>query len=348
MNETALPVKPDKFEKKVIRAYYNKGGMVMVIFTVTHLLAQIFFGFIDVSNVSPMILQLVNMFLMVTIEVAAIAGGCFFAGLDWKSFFRSRDNYSGKTIFKTWVTTQGLGYLGVFLGLLFMVIIYLLGGSTAIPMTTAMGQDPGSATVLVIYGVLCAPILEEILCRGVILNGIKKYNKTMALVVSALTFGLIHGNAFQFAYAAIMGLVLGFVALKANSVIPTIFAHMSVNAVAFSLQVILSLSGINEFQEQLLGDGGTVDFAEMMKVSAEIPTSVLIAETIMIIYVGAMVIAAITLAVLGRKQFRQYVPKSNELGKRRGLPVFLTSPVWIIVLLFHIATVFVLPFVGGA
>jgi membrane protease YdiL (CAAX protease family) len=344
MNETVLPVTPDKFEKKAIRAYYNKGGMVLVVFTVLHLLAQIFFMFIDTSTVSPMILQLMNMLLMVTIEIAAIAGGCFFAGLDWKSFFKSRENYNGKTIFKTWVTTQGLGYLGVFLGLLFMVIIYIFGGDTSIPMATSMGQDAGSAAILVFYGILCAPILEEILCRGVILFGIKKYNKTLALVVSSVTFGLIHGNAFQFAYATIMGLVLGFVALKANSVIPTIFAHMSVNATAFSLQVLLSLSGFDEFQKQLLGDGGTLDFAEMMKVSMEIPPAVVIVEMIMFIFVGAMVITAITLAVLGRKQFRQYVPKANELGKRRGFPIFLTSPVWIILLLFHIATVFVLPF----
>jgi membrane protease YdiL (CAAX protease family) len=342
MNETALPVVPDKFEKKIIRAYYNKGGMVIVIFTVLHLIIQLFFGFIDISTVSPTVLQLINMLLMVTIEIAAIAGGCYFAGLDWKSFFRSRDNYSGKTIFKSWVTAQGLGYIGAFLGLLFVAIIYILGGNSVIP-TPTVGQDPGSATVMVFYGLLCAPIFEEILCRGVILNGIKKYNKTLALVVSAVMFGLIHGNAMQFAYATIMGLVLGFVALKANSVIPTIFTHMSINATAFILQIILSLTGFDEFQKQIAGSGAT-DFESLMKISMEIPPSVIIVEMIVLIYLAAMVITAVTLAILGRKQFRQYVPKANELGKRRGLPIFLTSPVWIIVLIFHIATVFVLPF----
>jgi membrane protease YdiL (CAAX protease family) len=346
MNETALPVIPDRTEKKLIRSYYNKGAAAICIFTVLYLLVQIFFGFIDPTTVSPTLLMVINTLLMMSIEIAAIAGGCYFAGLDWKSFFKSRDNYSGKTILKTWITAQGLGYLGVFVGLLFMALIYLFGGNTVIPAATTMGQDAGSAAVMVIYGVLVAPIMEETLCRGVILFGIKKYNKTLALVVSAVTFGLIHGTAFQFAYATIMGLVLGFVALKANSVIPTIFAHMSINSVAFSLQIILSLSGFDEFQDQIM-NGGELDFKSLMTVSTNIPASVVIAEMIMFLFVGAMIITAVTLAILGRKQFRQYVPKANILGKKRGLPIFLTSPLWIIVLLFHIATVFVLPFVGG-
>jgi membrane protease YdiL (CAAX protease family) len=350
MNETstpvtpAIPVIPDKAEKKQIRAYYNKGAAVMLIFTLLHLIIQIFVSFIDTENVNPSFLQLINMLLMATIEIAAIAGGCFFTGLDWKSFFKSRDGYNGKSIFKAYITTQGLGYLGAFLGVIVITIMSLFGANVDVPLVTDT-PDSASSAILAVYGILFAPSLEETLCRGVLLNGIKKYNKTLALIVSSLAFGLIHGNAHQFIYATVMGLVLGFVALKANSVIPSIFTHMGVNAMAFTFQILMTKTGYMEFAQKM---------TEMSDPQAFLtdPTSGLSSfmglAIFLLTYIGAIIIAAVTLTIINRKKFRKYCPKANALGKSRGLPIFLTSPVWIIIIVYYLAVIFVLPFLGGA
>jgi membrane protease YdiL (CAAX protease family) len=345
MNETAItaiPVIPDSTEKKQIRAYYNKGAAVMLIFTILHLIIQIFFLFIDTENVNPTLLQAINMLLMATIEVAAIAGGCFFTGLDWKSFFKSRDGYSGKSIFKAYITTQGLGYIGAFVGMTIVAIMSLFGADIGISIPTDT-PDSSSSAVLAVYGILFAPILEEILCRGVLLNGIKKYNKTLALLVSAFAFGLIHGNAHQFVYATVMGLVLGFIALKANSVIPSIFTHMGVNAMAFTFQILMTKTGYMEFAEKMTEMGDPQAF--LTDPSSAFPKIMGLA-IILLVYIGAMIIAAVTLAIINRKKFRTYCPKSNALGKSRGLPIFLTSPAWIILFVYYFGVIFVLPFLG--
>jgi membrane protease YdiL (CAAX protease family) len=344
MNETAITVIPDKAEKKQIRAYYNKAAAAMVIFAILYLVIQIFVGFVDTTTVDPTFLRIINLLLITTIEIAAIAGGCFFTGLDWKSFFKSRDGYNGKTILKAYITAQGLGYIAAFAGLFVLFIMEIFGAQTDIP-TPTTGEGQGASVVMVFYGVLFAPILEEILCRGVILGGLKKYNKTLALVVSAFAFGLIHGNLFQFSYAVVMGLVLGFVALKANSVIPSIFTHMAVNATAFGIQAILSLTGFNEFIDKI---DNINDIGKLTTEMTEFLPSIIAVELVLLLYMGGMIITAITLAVLGRKQFRKYCPKANALGKSRGLPIFITSPAWIIVLFYHIGIVFIMPFFATA
>ena len=63
-----------------------------------------------------------------------------------------------------------------------------------------------------LYAGILAPIGEEILFRGLILQGLRPYGNKTAIFVSALLFGLFHGNLTQTPFAFAVGLVLGFVA----------------------------------------------------------------------------------------------------------------------------------------
>lgn len=61
---------------------------------------------------------------------------------------------------------------------------------------------------VVVYGVL-TPVGEELVFRGVLYNRLKKYMSPFAaVIVSALIFGLYHGNLVQFIYAAVMGMCM--------------------------------------------------------------------------------------------------------------------------------------------
>jgi membrane protease YdiL (CAAX protease family) len=339
MNETTLSLIPDRAEKKLIRSYYNKAGSTIFLFTFLYFAAQIVFAFIDTSAVNPTLMQGIGVVITLSIEIIAIIGGCHFTGLELKDFFINREGYNGVTIFKTWITTQGLGYLGIILGLAFVIIINLTGGSTNVPIPT-QGDSAGATVIVTMFAIFGAPIIEEILCRGLVLNGLKKYNTPLALVVSAFIFGFLHGNAFQFAYATIMGFVLGVVALKSKSIIPTIFAHMSVNLTACTIQVISSAAGLTEFQSDI----DLTDFDSLMAASMDIPPVITLVSNLIALFAVSIVIAAVIIAVLHIKKFRTYCPKSTPLGKTRGLPVFITSPVWIIIFVYYIVSVFVFPF----
>lgn len=83
---------------------------------------------------------------------------------------------------------------------------------------------------------LMAPLLEEILFRGLILGTLKKeMHPWVAIIISAVSFGIAHGTAISFIYATGLGLLMGWLFVKFNSVLPSIVFHVAYNcALAFS------------------------------------------------------------------------------------------------------------------
>lgn len=87
--------------------------------------------------------------------------------------------------------------------------------------------------ISIIFIVIAAPILEEVLCRGIILKGLlKNYSPTIAVPVSALFFAIIHMNPWQAIPAFASGLFLGWIYYKTNSVIPCMIIHATNNTAA--------------------------------------------------------------------------------------------------------------------
>lgn len=82
--------------------------------------------------------------------------------------------------------------------------------------------------------VIAAPILEEILFRGIIFEGfIKNYKPLPAILVSSFLFGLIHGNLPQGLNAFMIGVLYSWVYWNTKSIIPCITLHTINNGLAF-------------------------------------------------------------------------------------------------------------------
>ncbi len=97
----------------------------------------------------------------------------------------------------------------------------------------------GVDTLAIIASVLLAPFGEEFICRGVVFHYAKKMvadmdNRRVAFwianSVQAVMFGVLHGNIVQGSYAFLMGLALGYLRHRYNSLAPAIMAHMLINA----------------------------------------------------------------------------------------------------------------------
>lgn len=78
--------------------------------------------------------------------------------------------------------------------------------------------------------VVFAPFSEELIYRGLIYRRIRDYlGVKSAVVISALIFGIIHGNVVQFLFAFMMGLALAAVYERYRTIWAPIAAHMAVN-----------------------------------------------------------------------------------------------------------------------
>ena len=74
---------------------------------------------------------------------------------------------------------------------------------------------------------ILAPIVEEIIFRGIIFNeGAKYKGGSFPIIISALLFGLAHMQPIQIVYAFIVGLIFGFVYSKTHSLPIVMFLHM--------------------------------------------------------------------------------------------------------------------------
>ena len=95
-------------------------------------------------------------------------------------------------------------------------------------------EDAGigvDSIAMIIYAIILGPILEELCFRGVTYGILKKANLKPGFVIaiSAVLFGIMHMNLVQGVYAAVLGLLLGFLRYKYRSVIITITTHILFN-----------------------------------------------------------------------------------------------------------------------
>lgn len=88
---------------------------------------------------------------------------------------------------------------------------------------------------------IIAPVLEELIFRGIILDGfLQRYDPWKAIIWSSVIFGIAHFNPWQFVSAAALGIVIGWLYWKTRSLWPGIFIHVFNNAGAYIAGVLLS------------------------------------------------------------------------------------------------------------
>lgn len=93
--------------------------------------------------------------------------------------------------------------------------------------------DNASLLNNILQTVFMAGIGEEIIFRGIILDGYKE-NKSLLVIILAngLFFGLFHHNLFQFGYATLMGILFSIICIYTNSIFPSIIIHGLHNALS--------------------------------------------------------------------------------------------------------------------
>ncbi len=97
--------------------------------------------------------------------------------------------------------------------------------------------------VNILFAGILAPVMEEIFYRKLVIDRLRPFGDLPAILLSGLLFGLIHGNFYQFFYAATIGLLFGYVYLHTGKLRYTVALHMCVNFVGgvYSVEMLKRL-----------------------------------------------------------------------------------------------------------
>lgn len=114
------------------------------------------------------------------------------------------------------------------------------------------GIDSGTLAGVIAVAVV-APIVEEVIFRGLIMNRLARVMPGwLAVVLSAAAFGACHGHPVWFAYAFVLGAVFGFIDLRVNSILPSILGHVVFNTIG---QIFSAIPETEEGTEALVAMG---------------------------------------------------------------------------------------------
>lgn len=108
--------------------------------------------------------------------------------------------------------------------LLLWGLVMMLAAGIVIEPVVELLPMPSSAVYgrgfwAIITLVVMAPLLEEFLCRGIILESVRaKYGVVAALFLSSAFFAVLHGHPALAVNAFVMGLILGFIYIETNSI----------------------------------------------------------------------------------------------------------------------------------
>ncbi len=102
-------------------------------------------------------------------------------------------------------------------------------------------NDAGSAYLMAFFGVLIAPVLEELFFRGMLFPTLRRGLGTLlAVLLTAIAFASIHGAQLGYAWAPILsifvvGLALTIVRERTDSVAASVLTHSGYNFTLFAL-----------------------------------------------------------------------------------------------------------------
>lgn len=174
--------------------------------------------------------------------------------------------------------------------------------------------NPAALLELIIYSIYISifpSFVEEFSFRGVLLSTFRRHGDLLALLCSALLFGLLHMNPVQIPFATILGLGFALIALRTGSLLPAMIVHF-----------------INNFRSAV--------FDYLIGIDKEYLVDRL--EGITNVIFIALGILGLVLLLKQDKTFFKFDKGDSTLTLREKLISFFTAPVMILCLIAFIYT----------
>lgn len=165
-----------------------------------------------------------------------------------------------------------------------------------------MASSTSTTISMFLYAGIIGPIVEELVYRGFVLRHLEKHGKMFAIIVSAVLFGVMHGNIPQGAFAFGVGLILAYVAIE-YSVVWSIAIHIFNNLILSDILGMM-LQNCSELTQNLVYYG----------------------------LMGVAFLVGLVILVLHRKRLKQYLAE-NKTRKKKYLYAFTTVGMIIFIVL---------------
>lgn len=143
--------------------------------------------------------------------------------------FQLKIQYKPKLKEYIYVILAAIAYLFIYSNTLSLLLSAIPTSKWSEFIFNEFGKRP--LLLIIISTSIVAPIFEEVIYRGIILEQLnRRYGMIKAIVVSSLLFGIMHLNIEQGINGFFIGMVLGFIYIKTNSLLLSIFLHLANNS----------------------------------------------------------------------------------------------------------------------
>ncbi len=100
---------------------------------------------------------------------------------------------------------------------------------------------------------IIGPVFEEILFRGLIFGELRKITRVRAaLFIQAVLFGIYHLDIIQGSYAFLIGILLGYVYYRSNSIVAPMIVHATINTTSVILSRVVPGGGLDEWSAAIV------------------------------------------------------------------------------------------------
>lgn len=107
-------------------------------------------------------------------------------------------------------------------------------------------DDPAPIVLVFLMLVVVGPVVEELLMRGILLRALAvNWGPIAGVLVSAVTFALLHGNRGQITYAFVPGIVFALVVLRTGSLGVSMVLHALINLTVFAILLGVGLAAVD-------------------------------------------------------------------------------------------------------
>ncbi len=105
----------------------------------------------------------------------------------------------------------------------------------ALEKITLLGDNQSPLWLAWLVVALTPALCEELLFRGLVLSGLRRWGNGVALVVSSLLFAIAHASIYRLLPTFFLGLLLGYIVLRTGSIFCSMIIHTLNNGLAVTI-----------------------------------------------------------------------------------------------------------------
>jgi membrane protease YdiL (CAAX protease family) len=315
MNEEIRPIIEERtdpeLEKRELKRTYSRCGWALFAFTaISYAATRVIDGYIAGAGdeVKSLFAEYLLIYNAILVGVSTLAAALLLFLIPKSA--PTRQKIKAKEFLMYVFIAFAISWVGGMISKFFINTVYFISGVQLFDrVSAALGfVKPWQA---ILCSVVIAPFTEELLFRKLLIDRLYKHGELIAILTSAVFFGLFHQNVYQLVYGFGLGFLLGYVYCKTGSYLAVTILHAIYNFVG--VFPVLFNSKLTEFA------GLTAE--ELSALPVEVYAeyrAVMAGYIIFMLIVAAINIFGIVLFIINRNKFstENNAPALLESDKR--------------------------------